>query len=130
FEFGPVENRHLEVTVTRIPIERQAGVIIIAHDVTEAARYQGLRKEFVANVSHELRTPLTMIKGFIETLRDGAIDDRPVAMQYLETVQRHSDQLTNLVSDLLDLSRFDAGLEMPRTSDVRIEGIVRRADAL
>src|SRR5207249_6992443 len=104
---GPVNGRHLDVTVTRLPL-RPAGFIIVAHDVTETMRYEELRKEFVANVSHELRTPLTVIKGFVETLADGAIDDRQRAAQYLATVGKHTEQVTNLVDDLLSLSRLDS----------------------
>src|SRR5205823_6656525 len=96
---GPTGGRYLDVTVCRLPL-RPAGFVIVAHDVTETMRYDQLRREFVANVSHELRTPLTVIKGFIETLRDGALNDRARAMQYLATVQRHTEQLTNLVDDL------------------------------
>src|SRR5439155_25149497 len=86
---GPVNGKYLEVTVCRLPL-RPAGFIIVAHDVTETMRYEELRKEFVANVSHELRTPLTVIKGYVETLRDGALDDRERAAQYLSTVERHT----------------------------------------
>ena len=77
-------------------------------------RYQELRKEFVANVSHELRTPLTVIKGFTETLRDGAINDPLTAPKFLATIERHVDQLTNLVSDLLELSKLEGSPEFPR----------------
>ena len=100
-ETGPVEGRLLEITVSRLPAADRAGEsVIVLHDVTESRRYEDLRKEFVANVSHELRTPLTVIKGYVETLRDGALDDRPRAVQYLATVEKHADHLTNLVQDL------------------------------
>src|SRR5687767_6192912 len=92
------DGKQLEVTACRLPL-RPAGFVIIARDVTEAARYEELRKEFVANVSHELRTPLTLISGFVETLRDGAFDDRERAQQYLATVHKHSERLANLIED-------------------------------
>ena len=104
---GPVSGRYLDVTVTRLPL-RPAGFIIVAHDVTETMRYEELRKEFVANVSHELRTPLSVIKGYVETLQDGALDDRSRAAQYLATVQRHTENLSTLVDELLSLSRLDS----------------------
>jgi two-component system phosphate regulon sensor histidine kinase PhoR len=116
---GPVSGRYLDVTITRLPL-RPAGFIIVAHDVTETMRYEELRKEFVANVSHELRTPLTVIKGYVETLQDGAIDDRARAIQYLGTVQRHTEGLTNLVDDLLSLSRLDSTSTIPSPRPVHL----------
>ena len=122
---GPVSGRYLEVTVTRLPL-RPAGFIIVAHDVTEAMRYEELRKEFVANVSHELRTPLTVIKGYVETLQDGALADRPRAEQYLSTVQRHTENLTSLVDDLLSLSRLDSTSAVPSPRPVHLGKVAQK----
>jgi two-component system phosphate regulon sensor histidine kinase PhoR len=122
---GPVAGRYLDVTITRLPL-RPAGFIIVAHDVTEAMRYEELRKEFVANVSHELRTPLTVIKGYVETLQDGAIDDRPRAQQYLSTVQRHTENLTSLVDDLLSLSRLDSTAAVPNPRPVQLGKVAQK----
>jgi len=122
---GPVSGRYLEVTITRLPL-RPAGFIIVAHDVTETMRYEELRKEFVANVSHELRTPLTVIKGYVETLQDGAIDDRPRAQQYLATVQRHTENLSSLVDDLLSLSRLDSTSTVPSPRPVQLGKIAHK----
>jgi two-component system phosphate regulon sensor histidine kinase PhoR len=122
---GPIDGRHLEITICRLPA-MQGGVTILAYDVTEATQYQELRKEFVANVSHELRTPLTVIKGFIETLLDGAVDEPVRAKQYLETVGRHTEQLTNLVNDLLDLSRLDAATPLTKREPVDVNAAARK----
>ncbi|HSJ58300.1 MAG TPA: ATP-binding protein [Anaerolineae bacterium] len=74
-----------------------------------------MQTDFVANVSHELRTPLTAVKGTVETLRDGAVDDPEVRDRFLETVERETDRLIRLVNDLLVLSRADsAALELRR----------------
>jgi two-component system phosphate regulon sensor histidine kinase PhoR len=126
---GPVAGKHLEVTVTRLPL-RPAGFIIVAHDVTETMRYEELRKEFVANVSHELRTPLTVIKGYVETLADGAIDDRARAMQYLSTVAKHTEHLTNLVNDLLNLSRLDSTAAIPSPRPVHLGRVASKISEL
>ena len=129
FRIGPIDGRHLEITICRLPA-MQGGVTILAYDITEATQYQELRKEFVANVSHELRTPLTVIKGFIETLVDGAIEDQPRARQYLETVGRHTEQLTNLVNDLLDLSRLDAAAPLARRELVDVNAAAKKVAEL
>jgi two-component system phosphate regulon sensor histidine kinase PhoR len=129
FRIGPIDGRHLEITICRLP-PMQGGVTILAYDVTEATQYQELRKEFVANVSHELRTPLTVIKGFIETLLDGAVDDRERATQYLKTVGRHTEQLTNLVNDLLDLSRLDSAAPLAKTEPVDVNAAARKVAEL
>src|SRR2546421_34330 len=129
FRIGPIDTRHLEITICRLPA-MQGGVTILAYDVTEATQYQELRKEFVANVSHELRTPLTVIKGFIETLVDGAIEDQPRAKQYLETVGRHTEQLTNLVNDLLDLSRLDAAAPLAKREPVDVNAAAKKVAEL
>ena len=105
FTCGPHNGLHLDIIVSRLPAA--GGLVIMAHDVTEATRYQRLREEFVANVSHELRTPLAVIKGYVETLRDGAMEDRARAQQYLSTVAEHAEQLTRLVNDVLDLSQLE-----------------------
>ena len=77
FQISPAAGRYLEITACTYPVGAAPpqGLILVAHDTTQSVRYQELRKEFVANVSHELRTPLTVIKGFTETLRDGAFTD-------------------------------------------------------
>ncbi|HEY8665142.1 MAG TPA: ATP-binding protein [Tepidisphaeraceae bacterium] len=109
FAMSPEPSRHVQVTATRFPAQGMAqGLIIVAHDVTEPRRYEELRKEFVANVSHELRTPLSVIKGFVETLADGGANDPAKTQQYLKTILKHTDQLTNLVADLLQLSRLES----------------------
>jgi two-component system phosphate regulon sensor histidine kinase PhoR len=129
FRIGPIDGRHLEITICRLP-GMQGGVTILAYDITEATQYQELRKEFVANVSHELRTPLTVIKGFIETLLDGAVDDHARAKQYLETVGRHTEQLTNLVNDLLDLSRLDAAAPLAKREPVDVNAAAKKVAEL
>lgn len=84
------------------------GAVAVLRDVTEMRRLEQVRTEFVANVSHELRTPLTALKGFIETLLDGAVDDPATARRFLEIVRRETDRLVSLISDLLDLSRLES----------------------
>lgn len=83
------------------------GAVIVFHDVTELRRLEKMRTEFVANVSHELRTPLTSIKGFVETLLDGAADDPSLRKRFLEIIQAETLRLQRLIEDLLTLAHFE-----------------------
>lgn len=74
-------------------------------------RLDNLRRDFVANVSHELMTPLTNIKGFVETLKDGAVNDPKKSREFLEIISRHADRLGTIVDDLLNISRIEQGVE-------------------
>jgi two-component system phosphate regulon sensor histidine kinase PhoR len=83
------------------------GVLVVMNDVTKLRRLENVRRDFVANVSHELRTPITSIRGYVETLLDGAIDSREDAVKFLEIVLRHSVRLGTIIDDLLVLSRIE-----------------------
>jgi two-component system, OmpR family, phosphate regulon sensor histidine kinase PhoR len=80
------------------------GIVVVIHDITELVRLEKIRKDFVANVSHELRTPVTSIKGFAETLLDGAMNDQTVMKEFLEIIQKESNRLKLLIDELLVLS--------------------------
>src|SRR5206468_2697930 len=78
-------------------------------DVTRLEELENMRRDFVANVSHELRTPLTLIKGFVETLLDGAKEDAALTTKFLTTIQKHTNRLTFLIEDLLTISKLESG---------------------
>jgi two-component system phosphate regulon sensor histidine kinase PhoR len=102
--------RHLEMHAVRFPSQGPLlGTVAVFHDVTEIHRLEGIRRDFVANVSHELRTPLTAIRGFAETLRGSEVPAEQ-RRQYLDVILRHSDRLTALIEDLLELSRIEGGI--------------------
>lgn len=127
-QIGPLGGRHLEAVMTPFPLPHAPpGVVIVVHDVTQSVRYQELRKEFVANVSHELRTPLTAIKGFAETLREGALTDPVRGPEFLATIEKHVDQLANLIDDLLEVSRLESHVELPRCVPLDLAAAARRA---
>ncbi len=86
---------------------RRIGAVIVLNDVTQLRRLETMRKDFVANVSHELKTPITSIKGFIETLSDGAIHDPADAKRFLDIVARQTQRLNAIIDDLLMLSRVE-----------------------
>ena len=85
------------------------GQLFVFHDVTRLKELESIRKEFVGNVSHELRTPLSLIKGFAQTLLDGAKDDPEQAGRFLQKIDKHSDRLLFLIEDLLAISRLESG---------------------
>ena len=127
FQISSSAGRYLEIAACVFPSTGKCeGLVLVAHDTTKSVRYQELRKEFVANVSHELRTPLTVIRGFTETLRDGAINDPVAGPKFLATINKHVDQLQNLVSDLLELSKLESSPEMPRRVSVDLGAVTRR----
>lgn len=90
---------------------RKIGVLVVLHDVSRLRHLENVRRDFVANVSHELRTPITSIKGFVETLLDGALDDHDNALRFLRIMLRQADRLEAIVADLLTLSRIEKGAE-------------------
>ncbi|OMP67472.1 two-component system histidine kinase PnpS [Domibacillus epiphyticus] len=83
------------------------GILVVFHDITELKHLEQMRKDFVANVSHELKTPITSIKGFSETLLDGALNDPEAAKMFLDIIWKESGRMETLVADLLDLSKIE-----------------------
>jgi two-component system, OmpR family, phosphate regulon sensor histidine kinase PhoR len=83
------------------------GVLIVFHDITEIKKLEKMRKDFVANVSHELKTPITSIKGFSETLLDGAMNNKETLEYFLSIILKESDRLQTLIQDLLDFSKIE-----------------------
>lgn len=85
------------------------GAILVFHDLTRIKELENTRQEFVANVSHELRTPLALIKGYVETLLDGAKNNAEQTDKFLRIIDKHTDRLTFLIDDLLTISRLESG---------------------
>jgi two-component system phosphate regulon sensor histidine kinase PhoR len=103
------QDRYIQArgTALRDLTGHRIGAVIVLNDVTQLRRLETMRKEFVANVSHELKTPITSIKGFIETLSDGAIHDPADAKRFLDIVARQTQRLNAIIDDLLTLSRIE-----------------------
>ncbi|RJO63265.1 MAG: HAMP domain-containing histidine kinase [Myxococcales bacterium] len=108
---------------------RHIGALIVLNDITRLKRLERVRKDFVANVSHELKTPITSIAGFVETLKDGAIDDPQKAREFLAIIGRHAERLNAIIEDLLTLSRLeqDEPRQAVRMEKVVLEEVVRNA---
>ncbi len=100
--------------------EMVSGCLAVIHDITEIRRLETVRSDFVANVSHELKTPLTSIKGFIETLLEGALDDKENSRIFLKIIQEHAERLDNLVNDLLCLSHLESKEIILQKRDVNL----------
>ncbi len=105
-------NRELHLIATAVPIYSEnsvRGTVLTLHDITRLRHLEEVRKDFVANVSHEIKTPITAIKGFAETLLDGALDDKENSERFLTMIKNHSERLNSLVDDLLALSGIELG---------------------
>ncbi len=87
--------------------DRAIGVVVVLNDVTDFRRLEDIRRDFVANVSHELKTPITSIKGFVETLLDGAINDSVDSERFLRIIAKQADRLHAIIEDLLSLSKIE-----------------------
>ncbi len=105
--------RVFEVQAAPLTSGRARGAIAILHDITDLERLERVRRDFVANVSHELRTPLTAIRGYAETLLDGALEDQENNRKFLHIIHSHAIRLNNMAADLLALSE----LETEKASD-------------
>lgn len=117
-QHGQVRSALLEVSGGRralravaAPVRGVAGgpVLLVLQDLTEVRRLETARRDFVANISHELRTPLATVKALVETLEGGAIEDGPMARHFLGLMGEEVDHLTQLVRELLELSRIESG---------------------
>jgi len=95
------------VALTSAPLASGAGVVVAARDITPFIRLSEMRRDFVANLSHELKTPLAAIRGFAETLRDGALADAAAAPRFVDRILEQSRRLQALLDDLLTLSRLE-----------------------
>lgn len=85
------------------------GALAMVEDITELRRLEQVRTDFAANVSHELKTPLTSIRGFVETLQAGAIDNPPMAHKFLRIIMLETERLTRLINDILSISKLESG---------------------
>ncbi len=107
-EIGP---QHLFLQVVGIPLMASlpGSTMLLTQDLTQLRRLETVRRDFISNVSHELRTPLASLKALAETLQEGALDDPPAARRFILRMETEIDNLTQLVNELLELSRIESG---------------------
>ncbi len=119
--------QRFELGVSAAPVLRggeAAGCVLVVHDVSELKKAERIRRDFVANVSHELKTPLTAIKGSVETLIAGAVDDRENRGEFLDAVLRQATRLEGLVNDLLRLSSLEADSARPSLAELPLRELI------
>jgi two-component system phosphate regulon sensor histidine kinase PhoR len=105
--YGDTTSTVLAYAAPLVMEDGRLGAILVLNDITRIKRLERVRRDFVANVSHELRTPITLIKGFIETLEDGAISNPEEAARFMGIISRHADRMASIVEDLLTLARME-----------------------
>jgi len=112
------EERYLlaHVTTLKSALGRSTGAMVVLNDVTRLRKLENLRRDFVANVSHELKTPITSIKGFVETLQEGAVNHPEDARRFLGIIAKHADRLNSIIEDLLSLSRIEQQAEISQVA--------------
>ncbi|MDD2898070.1 MAG: ATP-binding protein [Desulfuromonadaceae bacterium] len=110
---------------------KRQGIVAVFHDITDLKKAENMRRDFVANVSHELRTPVTIIKGYAETLLDGALESDPVrAVRFVEIIASHAERLTNLVNDVLTLSSLESKEALVELNAIDVTGTIAKARML
>ena len=126
FEVSAQPRRILALRANRLPGQPCPGAILVLHDVTELRRLENLRREFLANVSHELKTPLASIKAYAETLRLGALNDTENNLVFLGRIEDQADRLLELILDMLQLARVEAGQTTFDITDVPLAATIDR----
>jgi len=125
FSIEMPEEKHLTVRVSPLFYRESelSGFVAVFHDITDIKKLEQVRKDFVANVSHELKTPITAIKGFADTLLDGALDDKENATRFVQTIKSNSERINALVDDLMTISKIEMGVIKVEKALIDIEGV-------
>lgn len=113
-----------QVIITTFQEVEGRGYLVIIQDLSRIRRLETVRRDFISNISHELRTPLASLKALTETLRDGALEDPPMAERFLTSMETEIDALTQMVQELLELSRIESGQVALRRRAAQIVSIL------
>lgn len=120
--------RNLFVQGTVTPLRgAERGHLVILQDLTPLHQLQTVRRDFISNLSHELRTPLASLKALVETLRDSALEDPPAARRFLDRAENEVDALTQMVQELLELSRIESGKAPLRLAATPVLAVIQPA---
>jgi len=126
---GTSNHRHFNIHVAALSPESSSlpqAVLIVFQDVTDVRNLEATRREFIANVSHEFRTPLAIIKGYVETLLDGAMEEPEMAERSLEAIQRNVQRLTLLIDDLLSISKMESRARLLELDSANLHDLMLR----
>ncbi len=118
------QNAFLQVIVTPLKHSGDRSCLVILQDLTRLRRLETVRRDFISNISHELRTPMASLKALVDTLRDGALADPPAAERFLDRMDVEVDALTQMVQELLQLSRIESGRAPIRLEPMDVVDIV------
>lgn len=117
--------QYLRITGTVLNREKEQSrsVLLIIEDITDVKKLENMRSDFVSNVTHELKTPLTSIRGFVDTLKQGAIKDEQYARKFLDIIDIEAERLYTLIQDILLLSEIESGSDY-NIQDCDVNGII------
>lgn len=124
-EIGP-ENRFLQATATPLHGGDPQRFLVMLQDLTRVRQLETIRRDFISNVSHELRTPLASLSLVVETLQDGAIDDPEAARRFLTYIETELSALTQMVEELLELSRIESGRVPLELKPVSVNKLIKK----
>lgn len=119
-----ISRRFLRAIAVPISGEKLAGALLLLQDLTEMRNLQTMRRELIGNVSHDLRTPLAGIKAMVETLKEGAINDKQAAADFLNRIDDEADRLTQMAAELTELSRIETGRAELKIASVNLNTLV------
>ncbi|MFL6468332.1 MAG: sensor histidine kinase [Pyrinomonadaceae bacterium] len=118
------ETRNFDTSVSPLVLNNEPHAMAVFYDITRLERLERVRQEFLSNISHELRTPLTSILAFVETLEDGAIDDKENNRHFLSVIRRNAERMSALIADILELSLIESGQVQIEKRQVRVTAMV------
>ncbi|PYS92358.1 MAG: hypothetical protein DMF62_00795 [Acidobacteria bacterium] len=116
--------RNFDTSVSPLVLNDEPHAMVVFYDITRLERLERVRQEFLSNISHELRTPLTSILAFVETLEDGAIDDKDNNRHFLNVIRRNAERMNALIADILELSLIESGKVSIEKRPLRVAAIV------
>lgn len=124
FEIPGIERKKYKVHIAPLKLDEKNHAVGFFEDVTQIEHLENVRQEFLSNISHELRTPLTAILAFVETLEDGAIDDRENNRRFLGVIRKNAERMHHLINDILELSSIEAGKIVLHPKKLKLSALV------